>query len=498
MSEEETEEFYLKLGYQSQSDYFDKRLPIYNDFLSFEEYSKQLQAKTIPPDIVEQLDDTEIKFSEDELVEFDYTPNLFYANLAKEAYQNVRGRKDFLNYKYLQNESSENLATYINDEKKELSFAIPGTSKAGDLIMDTSIAIASAPLLGFDGRYEAINNKINEVKNKYDDYSVSITGHSAGGSLANYLGVDNPDYAINTFNMAQGLPFLTNTIKCKLGLGNCDNINNFRIIGDWASGLSESFSPGKVFNMKPIIPTDKMNLQADSQETFYYPTYMGLPHNINQFIDRDQELPDYGQYGRKLAGTLGGLSTAVGLPIVTKKIGDIVDSKIEPLMEEYLGRTFLSDAVFQEGELENFQFNLERANIGTLPELIKNPTTDALDTMRRSEAIDLISKKSYLPSIKSNLDYITESNSVFSGLAGFGLGEIAGTGLYEGALKPDVTPLQSKERFVTQTEITDFDEDKYYTNIPASIILGAGISGMYLGSTIGYLINNNNRYMDDL
>ena len=63
-------------------------------------------------------------------------------------------------------------------------------------------------------------------------------------------------------------------------------------------------------------------------------------------------------------------------------------------MEEYLGRTFLSDAVFQEGELENFQFNLERANIGTLPELIKNPTTDALDTMRRSEAIDLISKKS--------------------------------------------------------------------------------------------------------
>ena len=64
MSEEETEEIYLKLGYQSQSDYFDKRLPIYNDFLSFEEYSKQLEAKTIPPDIIEQLDDTEIKFSE--------------------------------------------------------------------------------------------------------------------------------------------------------------------------------------------------------------------------------------------------------------------------------------------------------------------------------------------------------------------------------------------------------------------------------------------------
>ena len=269
---EDTEEFYLNLGYQSQSDYFDKRLPIYNDFLTFEEYSKQLEAKSLPPDIVEQLDDTEIKFSEDELVEFDYTPNLFYANLAKEAYQNVRNRKDFLNYKYLENESSENLATYINDEKKELSFAIPGTSKAGDLLMDTAIAIASAPLLGFDGRYEAINNKIKEVKNKYEDYSVSITGHSAGGSLANYLGVDNPDYAINTFNMAQGLPFLTNTIKCKLGLGNCDNINNFRIVGDWASGLSESFSPGKVFNMKPIIPTDEMNLQADSQETFYYPT----------------------------------------------------------------------------------------------------------------------------------------------------------------------------------------------------------------------------------
>ena len=42
---DEINEPYEKQGYKNQADYFDKRLPIYNDFLSFEEYSKQLKKK---------------------------------------------------------------------------------------------------------------------------------------------------------------------------------------------------------------------------------------------------------------------------------------------------------------------------------------------------------------------------------------------------------------------------------------------------------------------
>ena len=480
---------YKTLGYKDQSDYFDTRLPIYNDFLSFEDYQNQLQSKEEPVAALAPMEDTEIKFSED-VIDVDYTPNLFYANLAKDSYNPVNERKDFLDYKYLENESSENLATYINDEKKELSFAIPGTSKAGDLLMDAGIVMASSAILGYDTRYNVIDDKIKELKNKYDNYSVSVSGHSAGGSLANYLGVENPDYAINTFNMAQGLPFLTNTRKCKLGIGSCENINNFRIVGDWASGMS-TFIPGKVFNLKPIIPTEEMNLQAESQETFYYPTYMGLPHNINQFINRDTSgvLPDYGQYGRKLTAGLGGLTTAVALPMVTKKLGKIVDSKIEPLLDAYSGRTAFSDAVFADAALEDFERDLNIQGITNLPRLIKEPAEEALRKMRRSESGEQIATTSYLPSIKSKLDYITSTNDVVSGLAGFGLGELAGTALYESVLKPDVTELKSGKRFVTQTEITDLDEDKYFTNIPASIIVGAGITGMYL-SGIGAFMQN--------
>ena len=494
--EEDIEKVYKDLGYQSQSDFFDKRLPIYNDFLSFEDYQKQLQNKEVPIEIVEDMGDSEIKFTED-IVEFDYNPNMFYANLAKDAYKPVSERKNFLNYKYLEDESSENLATYINDEKKELSFAIPGTSNAGDLLMDAAIAIGSTyPLLSLDTRYAQINNKIKEVKNKYNDYSVSVSGHSAGGSLANYLGVDNPDYAVNTYNMAQGLPFLTNNIKCKLG--NCENINNFRIIGDWASSMSTLMTPGKVFNMKPIIPTDEMNLQAESQETFYYPTYMGIPHNINQFIDRNESqlLPDYGQYGRKLSAGVGGLISAVSLPIVTKKLGNIVDMKMEPLKQGIRERVeYFSPSVFDEASLSNFQYDLTNAGflqgenyidperiIKSLPSLLQDTLDERLQKIRNDEALGRLKQESYLPSIKSKLDYITQTNDVVTGLAGFGLGELAGTLLYESVLKPDVSPLK---KTITR-ETSGLDENKYFTNS----VLGAGlIGGGALIAGINYMEN---------
>jgi len=482
---------YKKQGYKNQADYFDKRLPIYTDFLSFEEFSKQLEAKSIP-DLAEKLDETEIKFSED-VVEFDYTPNIFYANLAKDAYENIEDRKGFLNYKYLQDESSENLATYVNDQKQELAFAIPGTSKAGDMIMDAGIAIASAPLLGFDGRYEKINNKIKEVKNKYDDYNVSVTGHSAGGSLANYLGVEHPDYAVNTFNMGQGLPFLTNTIKCKLG--NCKNINNFRIVGDWASSLSDAFSPGKVFNMKPIITTDEMNLQADSQESFYYPTYMSLPHNINQFIDRElnEPLPDYGQYGRKLARTIGGVASAVGLPYAVKKINMAVNMAPNNVMD------LVTDYDFREQFMEQYTGMPEMQSLDEYLDVIDDIGGDGSvgSEMERDFTMDKIQEimtpiiLGANPSIRYASNFfggLANMNDVVGGIAGFGVGDILGTALYESVLKPDATPLKSKKTFKSQTEITDLDFEKYSSNTLTSIALGGGILAAGLGGVVGYMV----------
>tara|TARA_R110000824_G_scaffold388780_1_gene584493 strand:- start:165 stop:1595 length:1431 start_codon:yes stop_codon:yes gene_type:complete len=390
---------------------------------------------------------------------------MFYANLAKDSYENIGARKGFLNYKYLQDESSENLATYVNDKKRELAFAIPGTSKAGDIMMDAGIAIASAPLLGFDGRYEKISNKIKEVKNKYDDYNVSVTGHSAGGSLANYLGVDNPDYAINTFNMAQGLPFLTNSIKCKLG--NCENINNFRIVGDWASSMSEAYSPGKVFNMRPKVTTQEMEIDAESKESFFFPSYMNIPHTVNQFIDRDEDnlLSDYGLYGRKLSRTIGGVGAAVGLPYVTKKLNTAINTyaNVRPNVRRLRKRDYLSRNPLM-GPITNFFGGMANMNVG------------------------------------------------IGGITGFGLGDITGTALYDNFFKSELTDLKGEtiipktekkkkdkqfdpygqieldaqwsrsKKLIPETEFTDLNSEKYFSNTLTSIALGGLAAGI-----VGYM-----------
>lgn len=469
MSDKEEENIYEKLGYTSQVDYFDTRLPIYNDFLSFENYQEQLQNKQNENT---EIKDTEIKFTENPIMDFDYRPNLFYANLAKDAYNPINKRNDFLSYKYLENESTENLATYINDEKNELSFAIPGTNKAGDFLMNTAIATASSPLLGFDGRYSQIDNKIKEVKNKYPDYKISVSGHSAGGSLANYLGVENPDYAINTYNMGQGLPFLTNTIKCKLG--NCNNINNFRIIGDWASGMS-NLIPGNVFNLKPIIPTEEIQLDADSKETFFFPSYMNIPHTINQFIDRDtnEVLPDYAQYGRKLSGNIGGLTTALAVPFVSNKINTNINNKIDEKNKRRIRNANIKSYLASTGQLSS--------NPGVLGSWSNQNTRPIVEARVETENPLL----GYSSNFFSNLQ---NTNEFVSGLAGFGAGEILGTALYEGYLIPEETKLFKKydNKVITETEITDFDKDE--TNIPLSILAGTALSALSLGAGIGSII----------
>ena len=155
---------------------------------------------------------------------------------------------------------------------------------------------------------------------------------------------------------------------------------------------------------------------------------MGLPHNINQFINRDQNklLPDYGQYGRKLAGTIGGLTAAVALPMVTKKLSSILDTKIEPLKQGIRERIdFISPSVLDEANLANFQYDLTNAgflqaedyidrgrNIKRLPKLIQDQLDERLQKIRDTEALGRLEQESYLPSIKSKLDYITSTNDL--------------------------------------------------------------------------------------
>jgi NTP pyrophosphatase (non-canonical NTP hydrolase) len=502
MNDRDVDETYRKLGYEGQADYFSKKLPTLDeDFLSFEEYSnrfKNIESSISEP--IEDLkdDDNEIKFEEVKLT-FDYEPNLFYANLAKDSYKDIDKRKGFLDYKYVEEDSTENLATYLNEEKKELSFAIPGTSKAGDFLMDTGIIAGSFGgnlALALDGRYNKIDKKIKEVKKKYPDYNVSVSGHSAGGSLANYLGIDNPDYKVNTFNMGQGLPFISNTAKCRLG--SCKNINNFRIVGDWASSLSESLTQGNVFNLKPLIPTEEIQLEAESRETFFFPSYMNIPHTINQFIDRDSNkpLPDYAQYGRKLGGTIGGLVTALGVPLVSKKINSVIDGYIN---EAVVNSIFETRDLNFEGSLgdiatriNEFSLNIEDEIGLELPEQLGevayNFAEKSFERQARSDFLEQNPKIRYASNFFGGLENI---NDVVSGLGGFGIGDIVGTAVYESLIKPSEESLFEKHmqkkadtkirQTKTETEIIDLDQDKYIEPFEEGLYITSAVLGGALG-----------------
>ena len=236
------------------------------------------------------------------------------ARMAKNTYQDPNKRQDVGNYKYLQDESTDDLAVYENDDEYHIS--IRGTSPktfVRDMIKDSAIALGTlgAPIFNraFEQDIENVQNKINKFKLKKP---VSISGHSKGGSVAGFVGVDNPDVRVTTFNRGDALPFVGDYIKC--AINGCENINNYRISGDTAGLVGSKFSNQRYFNLKPRKPTKDMKETAETLKStvgkivnFYDDDYY-LPHPIDNFLNRkkDKLLSD-DTYARPLAAKLGAI-----------------------------------------------------------------------------------------------------------------------------------------------------------------------------------------------
>lgn len=295
--------------------------------------------------------------------------DLKYSIFAKESYTNMNNRKDIENYKYIDDFSSEKYSTHVSDS--EVVFAIKGSDPSGtalegtsDIIKNIGIAfslpsandsniiksagglvsslivpaigataiatgaIVSAPLvtgvagisalslIGSGLLYNDLNNFQNEldkIEKKYPDKKIVVTGHSQGGTYSNLLGIKNKDYDVYTFNAGRGLPNLYNNLKCKYG--DCTNIKNYRIVGDFASATPDFTSEGKTFNLKPKIPDGQTLLESKSAETsLFVPADLYIPHNIRNFQDRTPNnlMPDYGLYGRTLSRRLAIATGVVG------------------------------------------------------------------------------------------------------------------------------------------------------------------------------------------
>jgi hypothetical protein len=252
--------------------------------------------------------------------------DMSYALFAKDSYNPIDKRTDINNYDYLEEHSTDKIATYKNDVDNELVFAFKGTNPddpVGDFYRNSRIALGSVgSILGVGSAYDNLQeykNHVNKIKNIYPEHKIKLTGHSQGGTYANYIGIDNPDYDTITYNMGTGIPFVTDAIKCKLG--NCNNIKNYRIVGDWASAFG---GQGNTFLLRPKQIDRELIKQAEAVERFYLPSEVFQAHGINQFIDRDPSdlKTDYGVYGRKIAERAGSLVGAFVEPIIQKNIAE--------------------------------------------------------------------------------------------------------------------------------------------------------------------------------
>lgn len=246
--------------------------------------------------------------------------DLSYAVFAKDSYNPIEERRSFNNYDYLPEESTNRIATYTSDVNNELVFAIKGTNPdepVADFFRNSGIALGSlGTVIGLETfvtgpQLKEYKDHIKSVRNKYLDKKVKVVGHSQGGSYANYIGVDEPDYDVITYNMGTGFPFMSNSLKCRLS--DCNNISNYRVVGDWSSILG---GQGNSFMLRPKLIDEELIKQAEEVEKFYLPSEVFVAHGVNQFIGRDKKKlkTDYGIYGRKIAGRLG----AVGLGLISE------------------------------------------------------------------------------------------------------------------------------------------------------------------------------------
>ena len=249
-----------------------------------------------------------------------------YAKIAEQAYK--KERVDTTNHNYLEEFSTPDYAVYQNN--LEYVIGVRGSSPSEplrDFVRDAQVALGSvSTLTGLNPLGPAINEVselVNKLKKRDDGKKFHVTGHSLGGSIASYFGVDNPDVDITTFNKGEGLPFLTDSIKCSIS--GCRNIKNYRISGDFASLGSKLGNIGEYQNLRPVRPTEKVKEEARLAGGFFIEPELYLPHSLSNFIGRKNKVEmNSNIYARPLAGKIGRVAGAV-LPI----IGGAVYQKIE-------------------------------------------------------------------------------------------------------------------------------------------------------------------------
>ena len=105
-----------------------------------------------------------------------------FVQMSKQSYIKPDDRKaNLAGYTYLAQQSDIENAVYENSDDKKLIIAFRGSAKLKDLKADLGIATG---LLEKTSRHDSTEELVKKLKTLFPDYSITLTGHSLGGSLA--------------------------------------------------------------------------------------------------------------------------------------------------------------------------------------------------------------------------------------------------------------------------------------------------------------------------
>jgi len=98
-----------------------------------------------------------------------------------------------IGYNIVEDLTEKEYITAVNPQDKKVVIAFKGTDPKNiyDDIADVEIGLglAETPILSYiPSRFNTAENIYKEVKNKYPDYEINLTGHSLGGTTARYIG----------------------------------------------------------------------------------------------------------------------------------------------------------------------------------------------------------------------------------------------------------------------------------------------------------------------